>query len=127
MKDTIHQISLASFSNYIGIPYEKLDCYQLLQKILKDLWNYNLDILYQNTPERQKANALINDEKNKFQKVTIPKLGDIILFKIQGVPCHIGLYLNEKNFLHTKAGVGSCIERYDNWQKRIVGYYRWQK
>jgi hypothetical protein len=39
----------------------------------------------------------------------------------------VGLYLNQSDFLHCFRGCNSCIERLDshNWNKRLLGVYRW--
>lgn len=121
-----NQISLASLSKYVGIPYDEKDCYELLQVVFKEMFSYDLDILYQETPDRNSANLLINTQENRFQKVTKPKLGDIILLSIVGVPCHVGMFIDERYFLHTRKNTGSVIERFHNWEKRLVGFYRWQ-
>jgi cell wall-associated NlpC family hydrolase len=66
-------------------------------------------------------------QKRKFIKVNAAQLGDVMSINIKGMPCHVGIYIDDKTFLHTMKKIGSVIDRLDKWQKRIEGYYRWPR
>ena len=52
--------------------------------------------------------------------------GAIALIKILKVPCHVGFVLDEYRFIHAWEGSnGVVVERIEEWQKRIEGFYRY--
>lgn len=111
----------------VGISYEALDCYELAQKFYTEFMDRELDILYDIRPSYSETERMFSEQKNRFIKVTTPDFGDIIVINHRTLPCHIGIYLGDKTFLHTTKHTGSVIERISRWQKRIEGYYRWPK
>lgn len=121
------QTTLDSFHDLVGISYNDLDCYELTQKFYSKVFNKDLDILYDIRPDEKKTKTLFEKQKSSFDKVTIPQFGDIIVFNVATLPCHIGIYINNRLFLHTRKHTGSVLERLAQWNKRIEGYYRWQK
>lgn len=125
MKNTPQHYILDSLRKFSGIPYEKMDCYELVKYFYEDIFGIQLSNLYGTIrPTKKQTELLVDQEMNKFKEVTKPRFGDIILFNIVGLTCHIGIYIDETHFLHSRDGVGSAFERYDRWQKRIKGYYR---
>ncbi len=56
-----------------------------------------------------------------------PQIGDTILFRQMGYVSHAGLYISNREFLHSVAGQASCLVRLDdfNWAKRKDGIMRW--
>jgi len=112
----------------IGISYKEKDCYEILIDFYKQVLSVDLDILYNiKRPTNTEIKNLVGDESGKFIKVHNPQFGDIILFNIIGLPCHIGAYLDRKTFFHTTVKTGSIIDRFENWQKRVIGFYRHPK
>ena len=124
-----------SLIKYIGIPYEKLDCYDLVKLFYVNELKVELPDLTYTRPEnrdlRGKKNdqdemiKLVDDQIGFFQKVTTPEFGDIILIRIMGLPSHVGVYLGGRKMLHTREGSGAVIDSVDKWQKRIIGYYKY--
>ncbi len=121
---------------YIGIPYREKDCYDLIRLYHKNVFGNTLPDLEYSRPDG--ANLKERDidtlgqvapmaSKSHFYQVTKPKHGDIILIRIFNMPLHVGLYLNESQFLHTQKQTGSCVERIDTWKKRILGFYRYDQ
>lgn len=52
--------------------------------------------------------------------------GAVILIRICKVPCHVGFALDDYQFIHAWEGSGGVVvERIDEWQKRIEGFYRY--
>lgn len=129
MKDTHLQFTQDSLRKFVGIPYEKTDCYELVQSFYKEFFNINLTTLYGKIrPTKEETQKLVDQEKHSnFIEVTKPQFGDIILISIRGLTCHIGLYIDETHFLHSRSGVGSSLDRVSTWEKRFKGYYRCPK
>lgn len=127
----IPQACIQEFSSLIGIPYEELDCYQLVVEFFKRLYDLNfLHYNYVNGSISKEEVLLMVKESSfseEFARVTSPVFGDLIVLNLYGYPVHIGVYLGENKFLHTLKNKNSCIEQIDyKWKKRIEGYYRWQ-
>jgi cell wall-associated NlpC family hydrolase len=54
--------------------------------------------------------------------------GDAIVLRIMGRAWHVGIVIDPAGwFLHTRPGVGSCLERWDaiRWVRRVMGFYRY--
>jgi cell wall-associated NlpC family hydrolase len=55
-----------------------------------------------------------------------PEEGAVVLFKVNGVACHVGVMIDKFRFLHTWAGSGGvCVERLSLWSRKVVGYYKY--
>ena len=129
------QSMVSSLNDLIGIPYQThgrdesgIDCLGLVILFYRkhgiNLPDY-LD-LYQDTRNFELLNQHIDDNKGKFERVSAPRFGDIVLMRIGRFACHLGIYINESTFLHAHDGRESAIDRTDSyvWRERIVGYYR---
>ncbi len=62
-----------------------------------------------------------------WKRVEEFEYGDVLLFRVQGLPIHCGIALGGNEFLHSFPNRDSCIERLDSlsWAKRFDGAYRW--
>jgi hypothetical protein len=51
---------------------------------------------------------------------------DVPLFTLGGMPIHVGLMIDHRNFLHCEKKIGTVIERIDSmaWNKRLSGVFR---
>lgn len=127
MSDIHQHCTQESIRDLIGIPYEDKDCYELAKEFYRIEFKCELDLLYDVRPTEKQTMSLFNAQKEKFVRVDVPQKGDIIVFNVVGLPCHIGIYLNKETFLHTRQHTGSVIERFSRWHKRVEGYYRWPK
>lgn len=119
------QISLGFLPNLIGTPYDEKDCWDIVKEFYLQAFNINLskfDIIPQ---DRKKTEKQMDKASISFKKIEQPRTGDIILFKVMGHNAHVGIYLNNRSFLHTKKKIGCVIEQFQNWEKRIQGFYRW--
>lgn len=113
---------------YISIPYkdngrgvEGLDCYGLVWKILKEVFNKEipkLDGVYtgDSVNALKKHRALVPAEQ-----VEAPVDGDIVLIYVKGRPAHVGIYLGGK-VLHTTSLRGCVYEPVEKYRRRE--YYR---
>lgn len=125
MKNTNPLYTQDCFHNLIGLDYSEVDCYELAIRFYKIIFHHDLDLLYDIRPSTTETEAMFNKQKKRFHRVDDPKFGDIIVFNVIGLACHIGIYIDESRFLHTRKETGSVIERSVKWQKRVEGYYRW--
>jgi cell wall-associated NlpC family hydrolase len=68
----------------------------------------------------------VAEQKRRFEAISEPTFGDIILFRIGAYACHLGIYIDESTFLHSHYGHDSAIDRLDShkWAARISGFYR---
>lgn len=123
-------------SKLIGLPYAQCDCWDLVKKFYKLVFDEDikLDIEYSDLRKEvrgsrewaEQTEQIVNEQMPNFKKVTKPEFGDICLLNIWGVAGHVGIYINEKHFLHTSEGTGSMIDLNSRWEKRLEGFYRWQ-
>lgn len=52
--------------------------------------------------------------------------GAVALIRLKKIPCHVGFLIDEYQFLHAWEGTGGVVvERIEDWQKRIEGFYRY--
>lgn len=125
MKDTHHKIFQEYSPSIIGLPYSSFDCYDIV-KIFYDLV-FDIELSgysYDNPLDKDNMEFLIASQKSKFNQVSKPEFGDIILLKVQGVPCHLGIYLWKTKFIHTTVETGSIIDDTHYWKNKIEGFYR---
>jgi cell wall-associated NlpC family hydrolase len=112
-------------SNYVGKPYEDFNCWDLVRKLYQDV--YNLDVHQDygcDVPDREECESLIKTNKGEFFKSDKPEPGDIMLLRILGVECHIGMYLGVGKFIHSLKGNGVVIDSVSRYSTRVNGYYR---
>lgn len=121
---------------YIGIPYQEfgrskagVDCWGLVQVLVGSL-GFNLpDYLdYESVMEFKELDELINKYKHRFEEIEFSErqFGDIIVFRILGLACHVGFVVDNLRMVHTLEGCDSALERYDRiiWKKRVDGIFR---
>jgi cell wall-associated NlpC family hydrolase len=120
------------YADLIGTPFKyggrpgesrELDCYGLVIECARRMG--------QILPERQFAERkeviafLMATQMDEWQRVD-PEPGAIVLFKIRNVASHVGVMIDEFNFLHTwERSGGVCRERIEDWEQRVEGYYRY--
>ena len=122
-----------NLSDYIGLPYEQYDCWELIRFIYED----GLDI---DLPDYRKRYTSSNDVKQTgpvvaqgiedgcWEKVDKPAFGDVLIFNVLGIPSHCAMYLADGDFIHAFNGTNSVIENVNDlcWAKRFVGAYKWK-
>lgn len=113
---------------YIGRPYDKYNCFDLVKEFYKDHFDIDLSNYWEqnNTPDRRVVQTLIASNKGDFIDVSkeVIVLGDIVIVKLYGLECHVGVCVGNGMFLHSIRGVGSCMEHLKKYEKMIAGYYR---
>jgi cell wall-associated NlpC family hydrolase len=110
---------------YVGIPYKELDCWGLVKKFYAEEYKIILKSYYDKPPmDKDISKDIAYSGMADFTQVEFPMHGDIVLIKILGVPCHVGVYLEGNKLLHTREKSGSVIDRFNKWSKMVEGYYR---
>ncbi len=110
---------------YIGRDYASYNCFDLVKEFYKDQFNLTLMNYYEGrVPDRQEVESLIVTNKGDFIAVDMPTFGDIVIIKLYGIECHMGVVIEGGKFLHSARGIGSLIDRLERYSKMIAGYYR---
>lgn len=110
----------------IGRKYrEPFGCFELVRQILQDRGLQIPDYAAQVTEER-KAAALRELIVAHCYEVTDPRESDVILLRWAGQPAHIGVMVDQTDFIHSLEGIGAHIESVTSsrWRNRIDGYWR---
>ena len=124
-------------ANYIGLPFKSLgrdrsglDCWGMVYLVYREVFGREVPPYaeYADAYDTEEVGALIRGEiVTRWREVSPEKLGDVILLRVRGEPCHVGVVVAHGKFLHSFEGTQSCVERYDGlkWRRRIMGFYRY--
>lgn len=123
-------------NKYIGIPYTAggrdengIDCWGLVRLVYKNEFNIQLpgfeDQYLESDSER--TQELIAQYREGWEAVEVPTEGCVILLRVMGHVSHIGIMINNHQFLHAQRGSGSSIQDIEGtrWKDRIAGYYKY--
>lgn len=135
---------MINYSDLIGVPFEYggrgpdlYDCYGLLMELHRRQGKIIPD--YRSTSDSQVvAETMRASIENKVwiakwlkesaadkPPFSLMQPGDVLLLKIKGLPCHVGMVVEPDKFVHTWEGVGSVLtERISLWRQRILGIYK---
>lgn len=125
-------------AQYIGIPYADqgrdrhgVDCWGLVCMVLGEQFGKLLPSLadeYSTCLDQIGVETLVEEQRPLIttEKVDNPFPGDIVLARLRGFLCHVGVYVGDGCMLHVRAGTNSVIDRIRTliWAKRIEGFYR---
>ena len=127
-------------ADYIGLPYlqhgrtrEGMDCWGLIilvfaEKFKVTLPSYATD--YRDVDALEEINDIVEVEKQRGW-VQIPagseRLGDVVVFRVVGIPCHVGMVTEQGRFLHTIKGIDSAHADYTSsrWRNRVNSFWRY--
>jgi hypothetical protein len=103
---------------------EGLDCYGVALVVLGRAGIRLPDVFYPATDRETNGETLrILEQGIPHEKLDRPEKNCVIELTVCGMPCHIGVYLGDGEFIHaTKHGV--AVEPLRRWEKRVKGYYR---
>lgn len=126
-----------NLDRYIGLKFipkgrtiEGIDCWGLVRLFYKDEFGVELPSYsdeYESPTHRQSVSEAIKANLGNWTAVSSPNFGDVLVFRILGLPLHTGIYIGNGNFIHSYKNTNSCIERLKsvNWENRVLGIYRW--
>lgn len=128
---------MAALADFVGKPFadhgrsdDGLDCYGGVRAVLSACAGIHLPDYgdgYADCADHDGIAACIRAGLLQgWQRVSDPRLYDVVVFNITGQPRHIGLMVGPTKFLHWPENGTSRIERIDDrmWHKRIEGIYR---
>lgn len=128
-------------NEYIHIPFKEhgrepdgCDCWGLARVIYKEKLGIELPTLldYKNTKDGCSIAGLYENEHKNWEEIPIgqEKEFDVLVFKILGLPTHIGVVISKGMMIHCEYGIGTHVTEYNRefqWKKRLAGVYRHAK
>lgn len=113
-------------SKYVGRAYESYNCLDLVKEFYRDFFELEVKNYFEGkVPDRREISSLIVTNKGDFEEVKDkPQFGDIVVIKLYGIECHLGVVIHGKKFLHSAKGLGSHIDRLNRYENIIAGFYR---
>jgi cell wall-associated NlpC family hydrolase len=134
---------MIDYLDLIGVPFayggrgpDTYDCYGLVIELFRRQGVSVPD--YRSSSDPQIAAMAMESSiaagvwKNKWTKTeahltpaqSLMTPGDVLLLRVVGLPCHVGMVVSKDRFVHTWEGVGGVLtERTSLWQQRILGIY----
>lgn len=122
---------------YVGIPYahggrslKGFDCWGLILDVYKGIGIELIDLQgYSEDWSDKGANYFVENYNEKWEKVSIPKMYDLIVFRTNPnkPPNHAGVYIGGGKFLQAvKLGVISSRVDENRFTAVLVGFYRYK-
>lgn len=127
-------------TKYVGIPFvdlgrtpeEGFDCWGLLTWIYEHELGVDLGDRMRLVQDQVDSNIEAYREvrfSGLWEKTSEPKVGDAILFTINGRHPHVAVYIGMGRMIHSPRGGSVCIERINStkWSPRLEGYYSYKQ
>ena len=125
-------------NDFISVPFKEkgraragCDCWGLARLIYEEKLNIELPLLldYDTTKDSKSISKLYEIEHQDWEEIPVgeEKEFDILVFKILGLPTHIGVVVKKGVMIHCEYGRGTHITEYYKdvqWNKRLAGVYR---
>lgn len=125
-------------ARYVGIPWldggrdaQGCDCWGLLRLTYREVFGVDLPSHradYGSAADAREVAALLSASMPQWHPVPFgaTDIGDGLLFRLLGEPCHVGVYVGDGRFLHVRPDVNACIEYVLGaaWGRRYLGAYR---
>ena len=126
---------------YVGIPFlsngrneDGCDCYGLVRLILQNEYGITLPLLsadYEDAVciEQTKTLFALNIPILLGEKIEHPEEKAVLLMRMHGSLCHVGLYAGDGYIIHARHNVGVVLEKTDSPRIRCCaeGWYRVSK
>lgn len=127
--------------DYIRIPFEDhgrtrdgADCWGLTCIIYAEQLGIELPSLtgYSDTKDRFRISDIIKSESSswEFIKIGEEKPFDVAVFRMLGMPMHVGVVVEHGLMIHSERGSGVYITRYykeNQWDRRLEGFFRYAR
>jgi sulfur carrier protein ThiS len=77
--------------------------------------------------DNERIQELISQYQEGWDRVDTPSNGDVVLFKVFGEPIHLGIMLDNSQFLHIRENRDSVVENIGSsrWKSRVEGFYKY--
>lgn len=124
------------YNKYIGIPYKDkgrteagIDCWGLVRLVYSEQYGIDMPSFTEDyeVKDIDRLNQLFSQYTPGWAKLEEPKEGAVVLFRILGQAAHVGVMIDDKNFLHTTRNQDVCVVSLENfkWKKRVLGFYEY--
>lgn len=116
-------------NDYIGTPFNDLDCYALVRAIYKT--EHGIELLNPNIKhdENVKIYHKFAYEVAKHWVKCHPKKGAVVAIRYNmehpRFVTHFGYCINEFSFIHTTKETGAIVEKLSNIKNLIEGFYEY--
>lgn len=125
-------------NKYIGIPYldngrdtAGTDCWGLVRLIYKEELDIDLPSFYSDytISDTDRIAELLNQYREGWEQLSLPEEKCVVLFQIMGKVSHIGIMINEKQFIHNRRNQAASVESLDSvkWKNRVVGFFKYNE
>jgi cell wall-associated NlpC family hydrolase len=128
---------MSTLDKFIGIPFVNhgrdltgCDCWGLARLVWREITGKELPDYVISCMDTLRISEQIDNDLPKWERVSgEPPVPSIVLIKFDfehpGRCNHIGVYVGNGMFIHTRRFTGSCKERIDSlhWKSRIEGFY----
>ena len=113
---------------YIGRDYATYNCLDLVKEFYMDFFGLEVKNYFDGpVPDRKEVSSLINTNLGDFVEIKNRKeikFGDIVVIKLYGIECHLGVVIEGTKFLHSAKNIGSNMDRLEKYDRLIAGFYR---
>jgi len=125
-------------SPYIGLPFREkgrstdgVDCWGLVRLVYAERFGIALPDLsdrYAASEDGPTVERTVEGETapgGSWRLREAPEVGSVGVFRVKGLPSHVGIAVADGRFLHSFPGVNSVVESYQSpaWSNRLVGWY----
>jgi hypothetical protein len=125
-------------NKYLGIPYlhhgrdeNGIDCWGLVRLVYKSEYHIDLPSFVDSYLEddRARSEELIAQYREGWEEVGEAQEGCIVVLRVMGHLSHVGVCINDHQFLHAQEGSGSSIQDLDGvkWSRRVSGFFRYRE
>ncbi len=125
-----------NYDKYIGLRYldngrteSGVDCWGLARLFYKQEYGIDLPSYSEEYSGGTDARILqvVELYRDNWEESAQPEAGDLCLFNMLGEPMHVGVYVGNNKFLHSRRGSDSVIESLNNikWKNRFVAFYKY--
>ncbi|MCW8923696.1 MAG: hypothetical protein OQK69_08720 [Gammaproteobacteria bacterium] len=121
-------------AQFVGLPYEQLDCAQLCVKVQKEIFNRDIELPADRADGLRGISQQITDLQADYaEPVPLPEEGDAVLMVGRGRLNHIGIccFINNQLWvLHAMKNTGQTVlhrvPTLESLGLRVEGYYQWK-
>lgn len=124
-------IDMNELARFIGLPYEKYNCWDLFAKIQREICGIELPDLEVPKFIRQQRELLeTHEEHSNWVEVAYPQQMDAVLMARldSHKASHIGVYVPDNKVLHTTGSMGACLTDFESLElvleMKVVQFFR---
>ena len=102
----------------LGRPYAEYDCWRLVRHLFEAGWGIALDDDPALAIQQVEEIWCIGDDADPL---TLVHPWDVLVFRTRGMASsHVGIMVNEAQFVHTRQRNGVCLEWLQRWRPRLL-------